>query len=451
MKKIVLFTLAALAVAPAPAGAATVDVRVEGQSSTLFEGRIATTGRNVQSLSERETGAIRRCDGTNNGGGSTVVPTATASTADALAILGKGFDGDWYDQYQDYLISRLGDERSDGWRLFQNGAFSTTGGCQRLDGLTRVLWAASPGTPLAMTLSGSTVTTTPGAEVYVAGADGSQGELLGTTGGDGKLTVARPAGWYRLKARKAGTVRSNRVELCVDPCGPPPADFGIRTPPAPVFYGPSGSVIPNSPALARLLTPVRVTRPVAATSGYRRGRIAVRWRIAQEGVGLLRWTIASDDLTTRSKRFVTRARGASATSALLKLPAGRAHALRFTATDRLQRADATDFGRVLVPIDDRAKGVKRSGPWRKLKSSSAWKGTILRGRRGARMRIKLPAGRTALLVRGRSAATVRIGAKRVRVRPGRRTILGPKRRRAGTVTVSVTRGSIDLDGVAASP
>ncbi len=148
---------------------------------------------------------------------------------------------------------------------------------------------------------------------------------------------------------------------------------------------------------------------------------------------------------------MTRARGTTATSALLRLPAGRVHALRFTSTDRLQRDDVIEFGRVLVPIDDRARAVKRSRGWRRLRSSKAWRGTLLRGRRGARIRVKLAAGRPALLLRGRSAATVRIGSKRVRVRPGRRTVLGSERRRAGSVTIGVTRGSIDLDGVAASP
>ncbi len=146
---------------------------------------------------------------------------------------------------------------------------------------------------------------------------------------------------------------------------------------------------------------MRITRPVAGTSGYRRGRIVVRWRVTEEGVGLLRWAIGADDLTSARKSYVTRARGTSATSASLRLPAGRAYALRFTATDRMLRQDTTDVGRVLVPVDERAKSVKRAGPWRKLRSATAWKGTLLRGRRGARLRVRLPAGRTALLVRGR--------------------------------------------------
>ncbi len=452
MKRLLPITLVALAATTATAPAATVNVRVEGQSSTLFEGPIVTKGRNVQSLSERATGAIRRCDGTNNGG--TLAPTGTAATVDALSLLGKGFDGQWYDEYEDYLISRLADETRS-WRLFRNDAFTTVGGCQlRLGEGDRVLWAGTSGALLPLTITGSTATTTAGATVYVAGADGSQGRVLGTADGSGNVPLPPDlaGAWHRIKATKAGMVRSARVDYCPSACpAQKPADMNVRTPPAPVFYGPGGAVIPGSSSLATATTPVRLSRPVAGTSGYRRGRIAVRWRIAQEGVGLLRWTIASDDLTTRSKRYVIRARGTTATSALLKLPAGRAHALRFTATDRLSREDVTGFGRVLVPVDDRSKKVKRSGSWRKLRSRAAWLGTVLRGRRGARLRVGLAAGRPALLVRGRRAATVRIGSKRIRVRPGRRTVLGAARTRRGVVTITVVNGSIDLDGVAASP
>ena len=452
MKRLLLITIAALAAFTPAAEAATINVRVEGQSATLFEGPIATTGRNVQSLSERSTGAIRRCDGTNNGGA--FGPTGTAATADALSLLGKGFDGQWFEEYEDYLVSRLGDEvRS--WRLFRNDGFTTIGGCQlRLNEGDRVLWAGSSGALLPLTVTGDTATTAAGATVYAAGADGSQGRVLGTADGAGNLALPPDlaGAWHRIKAAKAGMVRSARVDYCPAACpAQKPADMQLRVPPAPVFYGPGGRVLAESPTLATETARVRVTRPSAGTSGYRRGRIAVRWRIADPGVGLLRWAIASDDLTTKSKRWVTRARGTTATSALLALPAGRVHTLRFIATDRLQRDDATDFGRVVVPIDDRAKGVRRAGPWRKLRSKGAWKGTALRGRAGARIRVKLAAGRPTLLVRGKRAARVRIGGRSVRVRSGRRTVLGPRRRGPGTVTVSVIRGSIDLDGVAASP
>jgi hypothetical protein len=442
----------ALSVAPAAAHAATVNVRVEGASRTLFEGDLVVSSHNVQSLSERSIGAIRPCDGTNNGAGGAPAPTATSAMFDALALQGQGFDGEWYDDYDDYLVSRLGGEGAS-WRLFRDGTFATSGGCQvKLGDGSRVLWAAQPGTALALSLSGSTVTTSPGAEVYVAGSDGSQGQVLGTANGSGQLALPAMAGgaWYRIKARKSGAVRSNREDYCPSSCPAKPADMTVRQAPAPVFYGPGGAVLPDSQALATSKAHVQLSRPRAGTSGYRRGRVVVRWRVLQAGVGLLRWTIASDDLSTRSHRYVTRARGSSATSATLRLPAGHVYALRFTSIDRLQRNDRMSIGRVLVPIDDRSRRVSRRGRWARLRSATAWNGTLLRGRQGARLKVKLAAGRPALVLRGKRRAVVRIGSRLVKVR-GARTAYGKARKKAGTVTVSVVRGSIDLDGVAASP
>jgi hypothetical protein len=453
MKKSLLACLIALCIAPAAAHAAVVSVRIEGASRTLFEGQLEVTNHNVQSLSDRAIGAIRPCDGTNNGANGSPVPTGTSATFDALALQGQGFDGDWYDQYDDYLISKLGTETAS-WRLFGDNTFATVGGCQlRMGpgGKSSVLWTAHSGALLSLSVAGNTVTTAPGAEVYVAAADGTPGQALGTADGNGQLGLNLPGGaWYRIKARKSGSVRSARVDYCPSSCPAKPADMSLRVAPAPVFYGPGGSVLADSPALAKSKAAVRLSRPRAGTSGRRRGRVVVSWKVLDAGVGLLRWSIASDDLTTRSHRWVTRARGRTATSASLRLPAGRVYALRFTSVDRLQRDDATSIGRVLVPIDDRSRTLARRGSWRRVRSSTAWDGTLLRGRRGARLSVKLAAGRPALDVAGHGRAVVRIGSRVVKVRGGH-TAYGKKRRKAGRVTVTVVRGSIDLDGVAAAP
>ncbi|HEX5910078.1 MAG TPA: hypothetical protein VFY44_06260 [Thermoleophilaceae bacterium] len=454
--------------ASSPAAATVVNVRIEGRSTTLFEGPVQTTGRNVQAVSERATGTIHHCDGTNNGANPGRVATPTASAVDAMSIVGQGFEGRWNANIEDYFVRGFGPDLETGpayWGVLVGDNLTSVGGCQTALGENaEVLWAydafsgrpflglAGPGTATPGVAQGFQVTQSGGSPKPIAEAGLTSSPAATITGGSGSFSVTFPGdGWYRLKADGARFIRSNRIYVCVGACGPAPADAQVRVPPAPVFYGPGGAVLRDSPALAGTTAKVRITRPAAGTSGYRRGRIVVRWRVAEQGVGLLRWAVASDDLTSRSKRYVTRARGTSATSASLRLPAGRVHALRFTSTDRMLRQDTIDFGRVIVPVDERAKSVRRTGPWRKLRSGKAWKGTLLRGRPGARIRVKLAAGRPALLVRGRRAAVVRIGAKSVRVRPGRRTVLGSKRRRAGTVTVSVTRGSIDLDGIAASP
>ena len=252
MKRLLLFTLVALAAITATADAATINVRIEGQSSTLFEGPIVTKGRNVQSLSERATGAIRRCDGTNNGG--TLAPTGTAATVDALSRLGKGFDGQWYDEYEDYLISRLADETRS-WRLFRN---------EDVHHRRRLSAAAGRGRPRAV---GRHERRSPAAVDH--GIHGDHGRRAPpctwpartarrggcwappTASGQRAAAPDLAGAWHRIKATKAGMVRSARVDYCPSACpAQKPADMQPRTPPAPVFYGPGGAVIPGSPALA---------------------------------------------------------------------------------------------------------------------------------------------------------------------------------------------------------
>ncbi len=445
-----LATMIALAIVAPVAEAIPVDVRIEGAGRTVFEGPVNSDIRQVQASSDS---TVRKCDGTNNGAHADASPTATSVTADALALIGQGFDGRWYPGYEEYLITRLGGEASGSWGIYRNEVRASVGGCQlAVEAGDRVLWAAGTAggetgvlriavagsNPFAVTATDQAGTPVAGATVYDAGGDGALASTGAVTDSAGRASVMLPSGYHRLKAGKPGFVRSARSVVCVEPCGQPPADVTART-------------VPSA-----ALTGVRVSRPVFSRSGDRRGLVRLRWRLTQQGVGMRSWVIASDDLSSSSKSFRTRARGSAATAATLRLPAGRMHALRFSWVDRLLRPGQVDFGRVLVPIDDRAKAVRRSRRgWRKRKSSKAWRGTVLRGRRGARIKVRLRAGRPALVLRGRGRATLRINGRTVRVRSGprggRRVVLGRKRRKAGTVTVTVRRGSIDLDGVAASP
>lgn len=432
---------------PVAAAAIPVDVRVEGANRTIFEGPVNSDIRQVRASSDTTT---RKCDGTNNGANPQPSPSALSATADALALRGQGFDGTWYPGFEEYLVSRLGSESSGSWGLYRNDVRSDVGGCQLAVGAgDSVLWAAGTGgggtAVLRMSVTGSNpfdVTATDasgapvaGATVYDADADGDLSSTGVATGADGRASVRFSPGYHRLKVGKSGFVRSARALVCAQPCdGQPPAD----------------AVAPNLPSAAR--AGVRVSRPTFRRTGDRLGLVRLSWRLTRVGVGIRSWSIVSDDLSTSASSFRFRDRGgSSATSASLRLPVGRVHALRFLWTDRLLRPGQADFGRVLVPIDDRSRSVRRRGAWRKVRSASAWRGTLLRGRRGARLRVRLAPGRPALLARGRRSATVRIGSRRVRVRPGRRTVLGVKRAGAGVVTMSVVSGSIDLDGVAASP
>jgi hypothetical protein len=281
------------AVPIAQAAPTEVNVRIEGEAETIFEGPILTDGHRVRGLSDSEW---HRCNGLNNGKNAAPGPTPTSSSADAMRILGEPFDGAWYDQYDDYFITQWGPDRQDVangeyWGIVVNNVFTNVGGCQyQLDGGDEVLWiydafkerprlalypasysggsvpltaratlnqpfevevdsrsGYSEGTPPAS----PTRSTTPfaGAEVapVLSGSTGFQKIDLASpstviTGGDGKASITFTSpGWHRIKATDftAGVesvIRSNRLDVCVPAppatsCGPPPADSGLRAPP----------------------------------------------------------------------------------------------------------------------------------------------------------------------------------------------------------------------------
>jgi hypothetical protein len=265
-----------------------VNVRIEGRGETLFEGPILTDGHNVKASSDKGAPAAgRRCNGLNNGQNPIPGPTPTAASADAMSILGLGFDGRWYaEPFEDYFITRWGSDAQDEgngafWGLLVNNVFTDTGGCQyQLDGGDEVLWVydafkdrprlalypagysagARPLTataelnvpfevevdawqgysegdpPAAPQRTGSQpfegaavapVETGPGGFEMVD-ADSSEAVKTGATG-RAKISFDEP-GWQRIKATVVGAggaenaVRSNRLDVCV--LEPPASDCG---------------------------------------------------------------------------------------------------------------------------------------------------------------------------------------------------------------------------------
>jgi Domain of unknown function (DUF4430) len=197
------------------------------------------------------------------------------------------------------------------------------------------------------------------------------------TGDDGKATIVfDDPGWHRIKATVLGpggaesAVRSNRLDVCVpeppaDDCGTPPADDQVRVPPPVDFEeepaepeqpgtgvpgtgtegaaaaGGSGAAQPDS-------AQVRLQLPRIDRSRVAQGMVRVSWRVLDPGVGVRRWTISSRALGRKGARYVTRARGTTATSALLRLPPGP-HQLRLTVIDALGRSSTATIGKVEVP------------------------------------------------------------------------------------------------------
>jgi hypothetical protein len=273
-------------VAPAAQAApAEVNVRIEGETETLFEGPILTDGHNIRGITDTKAPAWgHRCNGLNNGAHPTPAPTPTAASVDAMAILGEGFDGDWYgsDSFEDYFITQWGPEREDVgegdyWGVVVNNVFTSVGGCQyQLDAGDEVMWVydAFDGRPQLVLYPGDysgagvqltakatldvpfeitvvqwghqccnsappaspTRSTDPfeGAEVapVVPTAEGFEridaaSDETVETGPDGTATITFDTpGWHRIKATdlSAGVetaVRSNRLDVCVPA---PPAD-----------------------------------------------------------------------------------------------------------------------------------------------------------------------------------------------------------------------------------
>lgn len=289
-----LFTVLAAPVARG-APAAEVNVRIEGESETLFEGPILTEGHSVKAFSDK---GPHRCDGVNNGKHAAPGPTPTAASVDAMSIVGEDFDGDWYPGYDDYFITRWGPDgqsvaQAEYWGVLVNNVFTSVGGCQyQLDGGDEVLWTydafkdrpslalypadySTGSRPLTATAEldqpfevevdafGDDAEGVPPASPQRTGASPFEGaevapvkesakgfEVVDTadpetvvTGADGlaSITFEEP-GWHRIKATLVDSggdeiaIRSNRLDVCVpDPpasgCGAMPPDDQVRIPP----------------------------------------------------------------------------------------------------------------------------------------------------------------------------------------------------------------------------
>ncbi len=497
-----------------------VNVRVEGVQTTIFDGVVRSDGRALRASSDDQP---RTCDGTNNGVNPTPAATATGATVTGMEALGHDFDGDWYPGYDDYFITRFGPERDSStswWGVLVNRLFTSVGGCQFQvadgDDVLWVndafsgrpfLWIGAPtadarptvtvGQPLTVAVTatqssteqdetnglpyaGATVTA-----ITAAGAPAADGvATTSTSGADGGATVTfHVAGWQRLKARTVSAdpeqsppaIASNSIDVCVEASagtgctGEPPSTWPVNVTKPDPEPEPEPRRAPEPRADPRPepqppvqpqpdTTPVRVTQPRIVVGGSRDGSVGVAWTVAQAGVGVRSWRLEARAAGGTS--FVRRANGdGSATTARLTLPPGSAYALRLVVTDALGRQTTMPAGTVLVPLDDRARALRRSGRWTAANDRGAWHRTVSRGRAGASLRVRLAAGRPVVLLRGGTAATVELRAagkrRTITLRRdktgGTRTLLGPARPAAGLVQMRVLRGTVSLDGVGVKP
>ena len=476
MRRMLLLMVSILALVAGPAHAATVDVRIEGATQTLFEGPVRSVGHPVRAASDTQQ---RHCDGTNNTQHPAPGATATGAAVEGLRTEGMDFDAKWFPGFDDYYISRFGPDGENldtytYWGVLLDDAFTDVGGCQAqvADG-QRVLWAydafhdrgflklapagdASPApAPTATVVAGQPLT------VGVTRAYGEKNPALAAVGGvtvapvvtaangvetvqpaapgavvtasDGTADITFPTpGWHRVKADAGagGAIRSNRLDVCVvsapgGTCGAPPSDTLPREaaplPPDPIGPPTGGTgVTPTPPgggstAPAQLAGAPVIELPRFGTAGLKTGRVGVSWRILRAGVGVRRWRFSARP-AGGTKAYTSILTGTKGTTALLALGAGRTWTVQATFTDTLGRDVSQTIGDVLVPLDAGAEAVRRSAGWTRVRDTGAWLGAIHRGRAGATLTATLAAGRPVVQLRGvrRTARVeVRVGSKRV--------------------------------------
>jgi len=204
---------------------ALVTVRVEGATRTIFEGPILVEGRTITT----ESGGTHKCNGTNDGAYPKSVPVPTAALADAAVLGGFTFDADYFPEFEDYFVTRIAENAetsTEFWGTLVNYEFTPVGGCEfALHNGDEVLFAFNAfNAEHFLKLTGPQISVT-GRPITVKVTDGTTGEPIGgalvapvgasggvdtNSNGEATITFSHP-GLTRLKASKAGSVRSNAL------------------------------------------------------------------------------------------------------------------------------------------------------------------------------------------------------------------------------------------------
>jgi len=203
----------------------TVNLRVEGRYGALFEGNVSTCGHRVTLAS----GKKYHCNGTNNDSNPCPGPTCTTALDDSHI----GFDGNYWEKFDDIFITSIGGEaagKNEHWVILLNFQPIPVGGCQQqVKGGDDVLFAlANAGTWRRwrfLKLSGP-ITARAHQPVILTVTDGRtgnpvEGAVVPFNGQDrltdvfGRVSIAfTEARSFDLKAQIPGSfdwVRSNRL------------------------------------------------------------------------------------------------------------------------------------------------------------------------------------------------------------------------------------------------
>jgi len=204
-----------------------VNLRIEGPTTTIFEGHVFTYGHDVTT----DSGGSHHCDGTNGGANSFPGPTCTSALDDASMIHDFFYDATFQTQFDDFFITSIGGVNQTDthfWGILLNFEWipGFVVGCQQevkhnddilfafdVFNAEHLLRLTGPeivqvGITVVFTVTGGNT------GIPVAGAD-----VDGYTSDDnGNVIVTftkSQAGVVVLKADKSGSIRSNKLVVLV--------------------------------------------------------------------------------------------------------------------------------------------------------------------------------------------------------------------------------------------
>ncbi|KAI0864386.1 hypothetical protein F4860DRAFT_463888 [Xylaria cubensis] len=210
-----------------PTPSSNARLRIEGSDGTIFEDCIAAGPREITTPS---SGGAHICDGTNNGANSNPGTVPTAQLDAAAALTGFDYDGDWYPDFEDFLITRIGSSAQTDtqfWGILVNGQYTPTGGCQfevgtgdetlfAFDAFNKdVFLNVEPEYAVAEVGRGVVNVTVTDAMTGEPQAGVAFGGLVTDADGSVNLPVPNTPGCYRFKATRDGALRSNTFYLTV--------------------------------------------------------------------------------------------------------------------------------------------------------------------------------------------------------------------------------------------
>ena len=294
--------VALLVCATAQAAPVTVNLRVEGSAATIFEGPVTTDGKVITKGPD-----TLACDGTTNPGNPGPGPTVTSALDDGSIAGGFPWEASFFNDFFVQSIAGEASTPSQSWGYALNYRAVDVGGCQQqVAGGDEVLFAfdffggppdyaerpllrlrgpgkVATGSPVALSADEFSLSPATGQPRDLQEGPAAGATVAGSqTDGSGGTTVSFASpGLQRLKAERAGSIRSNSVLLCVSDTGT--GDCGV-----PSQLGSTadrGKVTDSAAPVARISGPRNGAR-------YRRGPRLLKGLVEEDPSGVREVKIA---------------------------------------------------------------------------------------------------------------------------------------------------------------